>query len=591
MAGNLRYLYHFFLLLIMALCGVAAYAQPNIRIYITNEEGVPLKQVAEGQPFILEISIDGIHNNVQPKIHGIKKFLIEKQSMRMSTINGVSTVVHRYTISTDQRGTYRLGPVEIMTDAGSVRSSAITVTVGQEVIEDMTAAAAMRRRERARKAFLQVSTDKNHVVVGEKFHLFVRFMFQERDIALQQIQVPELASLVEQSKSGPKSGKQVVDGVTYDYLEWEWELLARQEGKKKIPAFSAEFVQQMEDDGFGGFHRMFRGLVDRKRVNSAPIFVMVDPLPPFNHEVKAVGSFSQLRASAESSVAREGEGVVYSLELTGEGNMQELDTLPLEGIPAGFKAYHSKSYQVPHEPSKRRFEFILQAVAYGDWKIPAQIVYYFDTVSRSYKQLQSEPVSIAVVAAPGSSKDTNSTLREKHDMPTTSSEPVKQEETLMPLSEEYVTAPAAWKLPWWIFFMGILVPLAVVCCVHARRKVPELLARLVPVWGKKQQWHRLRKQLAYARMQGDLGLVQEIFVTIFAAQCAVTREEVTEEIILEKLKRNHFTRDECQRWQTFWGSVNAALFSSTKQKEVDQSEIFAEALWWLNTYERALIKE
>lgn len=591
MAGNLRCLYHFFFSLIMVLCGVATYAQPTMRLHITNEEGIPLKQVAEGQPFVFEVSIDGVRTNVQPKINGIEKFSVEKQSMRMSMINGVSTVVHRYTMSIDQRGTYRLGPVEVVTDTGSARSSAITVMVGQEAVEDATAVAAIRRKERARKAFLQVSTDKNRVVVGEKFHLFVRFMFQEHDIALQQIQVPEFTSLIELSKSGPKSGKQVVDGVTYDYLEWEWELLARQEGKKKIPVFNAEFVQQMDDDGFGSFHRMFRGLVDRKRVNSAPIFVTVDPLPPFDHEVKAVGSFSQLRASAESSVAREGEGVVYSLELTGEGNMQELDIVPLVDIPAGFKAYPSKSYQVPHEPSKRRFEFILQAVACGDWKIPAQTLYYFDTVSRSYQQVQSEPVSVAVIATPGSNKNTISPSHEEHNMPKALSESTQQDDVLMPLSEECVATPAAWQLPWWLFLIGMFVPLMAACWVHVPRKAPELLVRLVPAWGKKQQWRRLRKQLIRARTQGNLALVQEIFVTIFATQCSIAREEVIEEIMLEKLKRDHFTHDECQRWQTFWGSVNAALFSSTKQKEVDQSEIFEEASWWLNMCERALIKE
>lgn len=583
----------FFLLCLFAILATHGAPQPSVRLSVTSDQGVALKQVAAGKPFIVEVSLTGIRNSGAINIGGIDNFTVEKQSMRMAIINGASTARHTYSVIIDEPGIYRLGPVEV-DDAGTVyRSPVIAVRVGEGFVEDAAAAATKKRKESSKKALLQVSCDKHTVVVGEKFTCYVRFLFSRDNISLQQIQVPNF-EFIEEKKSGPTSGKQVLDGISYDYLEWTWEFIARDAGKKRITGFTADYIQQQQDDInhtniMSDFHRLFHGFADKKRINAPPISIIVHELPPFQQEVKAVGLFSRLDAFVDASIAKEGDGLVLTLELEGEGNMRMLDSLPLSAIPQGLKAYPSKAYLVPGYPTRKRFEYVLQAVQRGIWEIPPQDVYYFDVDERVYKKLTSKPISLEILAQQEKSAQALSPRSDESTAATKNT--ITEDQELAPICMEYFyRIPAQWEIPWWLFVIFIVAPLIGVVYLLSMPFLQKWISYSLPSIKRRSLYVKLWKKLDVARKHADPGLLREIFIDLFAYQMSKNPDEITQDDMENFLVKSECTEKQRAEWHLFWHELDATLFSATKSPR-NTTHLYTQARVWLKVFERCFDKE
>src|SRR5690606_36114470 len=99
------------------------------------------------------------------------------------------------------------------------------------------------------------------------------------------------------------------------------------------------YEMPQQDNRLMGSLFMFMNMrSDRKRVYSNAVKITVDPLPHSSCQVNAIGVFENIMAYIAPPVAKEGEGMVLTIEVNGEGNLSVIK-IPELSMPSGLKYY------------------------------------------------------------------------------------------------------------------------------------------------------------------------------------------------------------------------------------------------------------
>jgi hypothetical protein len=198
---------------------------------------------------------------------------------------------------------------------------------------------------------------------------------------------------------------------------------------------------------------------DRKRVYSNAVNLKVSPLPYSYLPVHAVGQFERFSAEIKPGMAKEGEGMVLTLTIEGNGNLPAIAT-PILQMPDALKYYDSNSTIImpkhSDELSKKRFEFIVQGMKSGYCEIPEQLFTYFDTDTHRYETLRTAPLAVSITSGPMSAKKDILTPT----LSTEASATVDNEKTIADINTigQWYPASERRSLPWWLFQLLLLLP-------------------------------------------------------------------------------------------------------------------------------------
>lgn len=160
------------------------------------------------------------------------------------------------------------------------------------------------------------------------------------------------------------------------------------------------YVSRMRGNGFF--------LTQQRRIGmhgSQDIEIQVLPLPeegrpnPFSG---AVGSFT-LQLESEKTIVPQHSPVTFLLTLSGEGNFQSIDSIPIP-LPTGFEIYDSKSGARGTTPIGMRKDLSSQKVfqvtaiprTAGKFTIPSIEWNYFDPKKKTYERIATKPLEIEV---------------------------------------------------------------------------------------------------------------------------------------------------------------------------------------------------
>jgi len=368
--------------LMLASC---SYVCADVSMRVIGTDGSRLEQAGIGQPFVLEVIATDMNRSMQaPSIAGVETLYVRRTGFSMSTINGKSTVKYTYQVRIDTPGTFTIGPAVVAGKGFKFVSNKLTITVDEQTI----VSAKKAKTKKAGYAFARLSCDKKKVFVGEKLICRLRFYYTDDSISLNNLIEQKLAGFSRKDIKGPRTGVKDIDGKLYKYVAWYWDLYPTDHGTHVIPAYGIDFEQHEERDNFwGGLGRFLGPRAERKRVYSNGLQIEAEPLPPCDKKVSAIGTRLSAKAFVKPAVAKKGEGMVLTIELEGDGDMQAIEVPQLQGIPDELRYYDSRQTVIeakkPGQLAKKRFEYILQGLACGSWEIPKQSFVYFDVKSRS----------------------------------------------------------------------------------------------------------------------------------------------------------------------------------------------------------------
>lgn len=547
------------LLILLVGLGVAT-TQAAMTLRLVDSEGSPLSQASAGQPFVIELLVTDISRVGQPPtIRGLEQFGSQHVGVAISTINGKTTTKYSYRIRIDTPGTYEIGPAVMADNRQQQTSNTLRVVVGDHAIEQKQSG--KKKDQKKSPVLLRMKTDKQKVVIGERIASSIRFYYTDNTVSLKQFIEQEMKHLDRKQVRGPYTGVEKIDGVEYHYLEWLWNTYPRTVGKQVIPAYGADYeVHMQRDDLWGGLGRYFGNRVETKRVYSNAVPLEVEALPKHTKKVDAVGSFSSFRMNAQPVVAKQGEGIVLTMELVGDGDPDGIAISTLQHIPASLKWYESKKSVDEPAPGDNeytmRFEFVVQGLKAGSWEIPAQAFHYYDVNRHEFRTLKSAPLTVTIVpGAPKKPTPPASSDREDKE--------VSQER--YPIRDLHQcngceVAGCSWALPWWLVLLLAIAPLMA--------GIVQRIIWYLGIWcaarNAKQRiryaFSRALKRAGQARTAHNTQILYSIMVELISARCNVTAASVTADFIRKRLFDAGASDEIITQWSAFFERITQRAY-------------------------------
>lgn len=373
--------------------------------------------VVAGEMTTLAITVTGGKPSNPPEIEQVAGLQIRSSgtSQQIQIINGQfsSSIVYNYSVLALAPGEYTLGPFKLAEKKEEVTTNAVKLTVLPATAPSSPGtggeepAAPPPTGGRRGNLFLEVSVPKNRIYLGEK--LPVTIILYVGDIRVREVSYPVLEtpefSFAQSGK--PVERRRMLDGVTYQVVEFPFTLTAVKTGKFTLgPAelqcsvLTRTRRRSPFPDFFDDFFSDFEYQPVTLQSNTWELEVV--PLPAAGQPADfsgGVGRFT-LEATANPQEVEAGEPVTVTLTVKGTGNFATLSA-PVLRNPDGFKIYDAQKKTAGESGEEQVvFEQVLIPLSANVDRIGSYELSYFDPEAGEYKVARSEAIPLTVT--PGS---------------------------------------------------------------------------------------------------------------------------------------------------------------------------------------------
>lgn len=379
-------------------------------------------EVFVGEPFLLQITVDGTDAVEQPKLEGFDAFRAESlggqanNSQSISIVNGqMSQTVRRgyvlsFRLTAERTGTFSLPAVRVVAGGRAYYTAPVTVRVSAPT--------------ETGDYKLRITASRTRCYVGEPVTVTVTWYLAKDARSLELVSVPlflDPAFTVVDVDAGANpagitmpvnrgsvtalKGTERLDGTEFTTFSFRKVILPRKAGTYYPAEATVSFegsagTRTVQDFFFGSRQQAsYRKLVvPSNRLEFTVLEVPQEGRPADWHG--HVGRIS-LSARAAPVEVRVGDPITFNVDVSGPSVLDEVGFPPLQSFP-GF----SQRFKIPEEMSdgevlgrKKTFTQTLRARDEGVAEIPAIVLSYFDTESGSFRKASTEPIPLVVHAA------------------------------------------------------------------------------------------------------------------------------------------------------------------------------------------------
>lgn len=338
-------------------------------------------------------------------------------STRMSIVNGQmsSSVTHIYTFLPLKTGTFQIGPLHFEYNGDTYKSNPVSVEVvessekvSKESSDDGFAKDAPEAQELKERVFLVLRPEKDKIYLNETIRVIVRLFVN--GLGIRDIQFPKIAhdgfSIGEFEQ--PRQYQQIMDGVSYDIIEFEvsafgikpgefqlgpaeieCNLIVRRQESRRAPLSADHFFSSSVFDSFFGGYETYP-----LKLRSSDVSVTILPLPDESKPAGFTGAMGvfDFEASVSPVEVNVGDPLTLKAAIKGEGNFNTVN-LPVLEMGPEFKVYEP---QGKTEKNAKTFEQVIIPLRQGVSQIPALRFSYFNTRRGEYVTLTKGPFPIKV---------------------------------------------------------------------------------------------------------------------------------------------------------------------------------------------------
>jgi hypothetical protein len=501
-------------------------------------------------------------------------------------VNGEASSTYTYKVRIDQAGKFVIGPAVLFINGVRSQSKALRLSV--ENVQIIDSAYVKKIATEPHDVSFKLSVDKTQLFVGERVKVVLSFTGKRDAVKLEQFEEPKIPEFNQGAKEGPLLSSQAINGSEYVTATWKWEFFPKKAGQFVIPACGANYQSEQEaHDNLSLFSPFFRVRTERKSIYSNACSLAVEELPAYQGHVDAVGNFKNFDAKINPSVAQEGEGMVFLLEIEGDGNLAQVPALQLKNMPVALKWYDSKQYmrETPgiHGLPVKCFEYIVQGLSHGSWEIPPQLFTYFDVEKRRYITFKTASCAVTVKSNPGLVKNPSSSQSIDSNLAKNAG---AQDETVLPLNTWGSWRPVhhRGKIPWLLFFLLICLPGVWWIIVFIRK----LVSCRADYFKQRFAFKLAHKKIDQSARKGLEKNMHTIFLELFADRLQSSSAIISPEIIDQVLHRAGFSDDDMRSWESFYIRMYERAFFESNYAQQDNDSIIKEAHEWVKRLEKIL---
>ncbi|MBT4594365.1 hypothetical protein HOD08_00625 [bacterium] len=561
-----------------------AYIGAPIKLNFSVETG------GEGTPEIVEASL-GSGFQITGRQRG------SSSSSNIKIVNGkmerdsVMKFTYIYTVVPSGVGDLSIGPLEVKIGDDVLKSNAIDIYVKERTEEDVQRdrQAEREKSKKSEEAFCEAElrVSEKDVFVGQPFVASLLVYQSGDDVAEQQVSLPQLESF-KIRELGHDARRELIDGEEFRVTEKRFLMTPLRPGISMISPFTVFYLVPSKDrrrDLFNDFMTMSsffgRGGYTRKKAVSNSVKLDVQDLDTKGIRADGIGQFRSFRMHTDRTKAMVNEPIKLMLELEGSGNFDHIPAPKLE-MPQEFKSYESRvdvdePAEFEYKGGTKRFEYVVQCPKPGQWKIPRQRFFYFDTKTQEPKEIFTEEIELDIegdlVQEPSTSMMMDMT------MGTTSGASMAHLDSNQPsgihfIEEDSTGSSPMQRIPWYLFLLVLLIPLFAGGFMW--------LFRLVFTPGKRRRAYEQALDLLKKAEPN----FYTIFVGYFAARYGVHASRVTEGFVAEAMTSSGVKPDKVTEFTKFIGDCATASFGASRGGSV--VEMTKKSRTWLTFLNRKL---
>lgn len=389
----------------IAICFLAALCSgiraTSVRMEIADSKGKSIESVIVGIPFQLRFIIKGNSGSAVPHIVCPDNLVIKHSGKQIHSVNGSVTTIYNYTAIASAEQTYTVGPGTVTIHGSLIKAEPI---VFEALISQAQSNSSIKNTtDHTSKPFIECMLQKASVFVGEIVSCTLRFYCPSHihHILLKQIQTPQSNNYLIIQKGSQKEGVELIKQKPFKYIEWEFDIQFLKEGNTFLPPFNAEYTIEDDDDNvlFGGLSIFFQHN-QLKQVQSNILPINVKPIPDYKGKsVTAIGHFTDFSASVTPTAIAINDATIFSLRLTGNGNLSMINHLRLTNIPSSVQVYESQSkIELNNQTNQKTklLDYIMQVEEPGLVNIPSQKFIFFDPITEKHVVIKTNPITFDV---------------------------------------------------------------------------------------------------------------------------------------------------------------------------------------------------
>ena len=420
----MRRLYTLLLCVVMFVAAKSQTLTVNAPSHVTTGENFRLTYTTNTQN-VGDLSLGNLPEGLE-LIAGPYKSSQSSFQMVNGHTSSSSSVTFTFIVSANKSGNYTIPAAHLNTGGKTISSSAARLSVSGTAANTGGAPRMHDDSEPSRGVrnagtpisgsdlFIKVSANKTRVYEQEPVLLTYK-VYTLVELTQLEGKMPDLTGFHTQEVKLPQQKSfhiENVNGKNYRCVTWsQYVMYPQMTGKLEIPSitFNGTVVQQNRNvDPFEAFLNGGSGYVEVKRSINAPgVTIQVDPLPekPENFS-GGVGTFN-ISAQLDNKEIKAGTPLALRIIVSGNGNLKLLKQ-PVVSFPKDFDKYDPKVTDKTSLTSNGLegnmiYDYLAVPRNQGNFTIPPVEFTYFDTSSKSYKTIKTQPLNITVEKGDGTS--------------------------------------------------------------------------------------------------------------------------------------------------------------------------------------------
>ena len=423
---------------LFALITLRVFADATIRLSAPSA-------VEVGDKFRVQFTVNsqGGSNFTPPDFKGLDVIYGPSTSSQSSVqmINGQftqsSSVTYTFIVMASQPGTFTISPASINIDGKVIKSNSATVKVlsagqgspqGNQRQQPATSGSTGQGQQRQSSSaagsgvsssdLFMTATASRTTVFEQEAILLTYKIYTTLNLTQLDGKLPTLDGFQIQEIPLPRNKEfqlEQYNGRNYRSVVWsQYVLFPQKSGELVIPSITYEGIvvtQRRNIDPFDAFFNGISGMQEEKKTITTPkLTIHVKPLPAQPDKFSgAVGKFT-VSSSISSTEVNANDAITLKLNVKGSGNMKLIKT-PDIAFPKDFETYDAKTNDNltltrSGLSGTKEFEYLVVPRHAGNFTIPAAEFIFFDTDSRSYKTLTTDPYEIKVHKGKGGNVQT-----------------------------------------------------------------------------------------------------------------------------------------------------------------------------------------
>ena len=339
-----------------------------------------------------------------------------------------SSITYTYIVSATKNGTFTIPPAHIVVGGKTIASNALNIKVSGSPQASSGSSGSPRQHRQDEQGeirdagsqisgsdlFIKVSANKKRVYEQEPILLTYK-VYTLVGLTSLRGDMPDLKSFYTQEVSLPTQKSfsiETFNGRPYRTTTWsQYVMFPQMTGKLQIPSITFEGIVVQQNRNIDPFEAFFNGgsgyIEVKKKIVAPGIDIEVVPLPERPAGFSGgVGHFT-VSASLNKTETKANDPVSVRITVSGTGNLKLVKQPQIE-LPKDFDKYEPKvtdktKLTTAGIEGSMIYDILIVPRHQGHYDIPPVSLTYFDTSSKTYKTVTSEPLMLDVAKGSGPS--------------------------------------------------------------------------------------------------------------------------------------------------------------------------------------------